>query len=98
MEIVPVLLSIMILAVASSYTVTANAQILCNEPLPPICLEDGSSFDNVAAHRRCLSDIEVYVEKLQEYIDCSREKLESAIRAKESAQKRAEEVEKLIDQ
>ncbi len=98
MGIVPLLLSVMILAAASSYTVGANAQILCNEPLPPICLDDGATFDNVGASRRCLSDIETYAEKLQEYIDCSREKLEKAISDKESAEKRVKDIEKSIDQ
>ncbi len=69
----------------------AGAQILCNEPLKPFCLEQVGDL-RPGGQKRCVSDIREYVVKMEEYIQCSRRKLQESIETKEAAEERLEEL------
>ena len=47
----------------------ARAQF-CSEPLEPVCLEPSTNFDSDIARTRCVADLELFVERLNNYKAC----------------------------
>lgn len=65
-----------------------QAQVICTEPLTPSCLRDGANFDSETVRKRCITDIEAYMARIDEYVECNRQKIEEMLTAKEDAQER----------
>jgi hypothetical protein len=71
----------------------AGAQMLCTEPLAPSCLREGSNFDSEAIRKRCITDIQDYIVKIDEFVECNRKKNEELLKAKEDAAERLKAME-----
>lgn len=74
----------------------AKAQVLCTEPLQPACLREGSNFESETIRRRCITDIETYLDKIDEFIECTRQKIEESMQTKEQAKERMKEIEEQL--
>ncbi len=87
-------------AFAALYTAgpigNAKAQMLCTEPLQPACLREGNNFEREAIRRRCISDIETYLEKIDEFIGCNQQKIEETLKSKEKAKELMKEIEEQV--
>lgn len=71
----------------------AHAQILCTEPLQPECVRPESNFESEAIQRRCISDAEAYIVKIDEYVECNKQKIAEMLAQKETVEKRIKELE-----
>ena len=64
--------------VAAALPGGAAAQLLCSEPLAPICTDLAMTDGDPLQRQQCTSDIDGYRQELVEYIDCLESKLSSA--------------------
>lgn len=48
----------------------ALAQEFCSEPLPPVCADMSTSFDDETLARQCHQDVVAFAERLDEYEAC----------------------------
>ncbi len=56
----------------------ASAQILCSEPLAPICTDLRLTAGASLERQQCIGDVETYRQELGEYIGCLESKLAAA--------------------
>ena len=56
----------------------AAAQILCSEPLAPICTDLSLTTGASLERQQCISDIDTYRQELDDYIGCLEGKLSAA--------------------
>ena len=89
-----------IIAIALAITIghsAAFAQSVCYEPIAPFCMEPSTNFDSDAVRGRCETDIQDYIEKIDEYVGCLESKVENARGDKEAARTRSDEIKKIIE-
>lgn len=60
-------------------------------------MEPSTNFDSDAVRGRCETDIEGYVEKIDEYIACLEGQVETARGEREDALKRKQEIQEMIN-
>lgn len=70
----------------------ALAQSICTEPLRPFCIEQTGDFANDAERRRCQSDIEDYLAKVDEFVACLKNQIGTIGDRREQAAKRLQQI------
>lgn len=75
--------SLLIVAALALMPASGQAQIICSEPLPPICTDLSLGADGALEQQQCASDVEDYQRDLASYVECLGAKLEAA-RAQEA--------------
>lgn len=48
----------------------AGAMEFCSEPLPPVCADMGTAFEDETLARQCHQDVALFQERLDEYEAC----------------------------
>ena len=63
-----------------------DAQMLCSEPLKPLCSTAVQSFTDATEKERCVADTDKYLEELDAYRGCLSDALAEAEQARERAE------------
>ncbi len=81
----------------------AQAQIHCTEPLEPACFQPGGQpgtdpESDPAIQRRCIADIQEFVAKIDEFLECNQRLLDGMEAKKTEAAERIQALESQTNQ
>ncbi len=78
-------LAAVVAAIVATEALPARAQVLCSEPLTPLCLRDGREVGWTRANwQRCRQDVERHMADMRAYAACLEQKQQQAATALDS--------------
>jgi hypothetical protein len=54
-------------------TLASAAIMTCSDPLKPICVDMDNTFESETHMNRCKTDMDNYMQKVEEYVSCVKE-------------------------
>lgn len=78
-------LPLLALLALSAAAAPASAQLICTEPLMPVCAQDSDAIASEQQRALCLDDLKKYETQLEEYVGCVRDTADAAEKRRTAA-------------
>lgn len=72
----PFLAIAIVLSLSTGALAQSSERTICSEPVNPTCIDSDLTYQDEERIKRCRSDVEAFVEHMQTYVSCLRDKAE----------------------